>query len=180
MTATYLGYLVSRMPIARANLAQILTWHAVQPIDRRAALPRRQKNVKEGSPVVSPIQIKTNSLSKFTFVDLSVQPFVDDVLVPGKNRLYSEHQRPAMQRRLAQQRSNITLRCRQRVVVADQGDVSLADFFVDIFRRQNSLIRAESLAKVAHIFARKRIVIGTNFALHAGHRVELSDAASRS
>src|ERR1700733_8011421 len=101
MAISYLRNLVGRMAIASANLPQVLARHAVKPVNPGALLARGRKNVKEGSPVVSPIQVEANTLAKLALVDLSAQPLIDDMLISGKNRFHSQHQRPIVQRGFA-------------------------------------------------------------------------------
>src|ERR1039458_1902991 len=82
--------LVRRVAVARCNSAQILARHTIEPVNRGRVVPSGRKQFAKWSPVISPIQIEAGALPKFGFVNLAARPFVEDVLVAGKNSLDSQ------------------------------------------------------------------------------------------
>jgi hypothetical protein len=102
------------------------------------------------------------------------------VLVAGKNSLDSKDDGTAMQCRIAEERGEVALGIRQRMVVADQHDSGFGDFVADLARRKNPLIGAVGIVEVANVFAAARRIGGANFALHACYGVALGYAAPRS
>ena len=105
------GKLDGSVAIAGADLPQILARHAVQPIERFAMIPRGDQQFVEGSPVVSPVEIEADALAKFVFVNFAAPPFVENVLIAGKDGFDSQNNGPvASQRALLEQRCGVTLR----------------------------------------------------------------------
>ncbi len=109
MTTADFGDLVGGVTVAGCNPAQILARHTVEAIDRGAMVTRSAQQFAKRSPVVSPIEIETDTLAQFGFVNLAARPFVEDVLVAGKNGLDSEREWTPMKRGIAQQRGQISL-----------------------------------------------------------------------
>ena len=109
MPAAHFGDFVGGVTVAGGNSAQILARHAVETIDRGGVVTCGGEEFAKRSPVVSPIEIEADALAQFGFVNLAARPFVEDVLVAGKNGLDSEHEGTLMQRGIAQQRGQIAL-----------------------------------------------------------------------
>src|SRR5690349_3250986 len=83
------------MTIARANLPEILARHTVQAINRLAVLAGTFQEREERLPVVTPIGVVANAVAQFGFLDLTAHPFIQDVLVAGKDRFHADHDRTA-------------------------------------------------------------------------------------
>src|SRR3954454_20631750 len=82
-----LGNLVRGMLVASANLSQIFSRHAVEPVDSLSGLTRYLEQFVEWLPVVSPVQIETDALAQFRFFNLLIKPFVENMLVARENGL---------------------------------------------------------------------------------------------
>ena len=131
-------------------------------------------------PVVSPVEIETDALAQFIFINLAAQPFVENVLVAGENGFHSQHYGALVEFGIAEKRSQIALRVGQGMIVADQDDSGFGDFVADIARGENFLVGAVSLAKVAQILASGRGINGANRTHDAGEGVTLCGTAPRS
>src|SRR5579871_3535196 len=81
MPFTDLGNLGNRMPVARADLAQIFPRHAIQAIDALAVLARGYQQFIKRRPIVSPVSIKADALAKFIFIDFAPPPLVEHMLM---------------------------------------------------------------------------------------------------
>ena len=128
MTLPDLGHLVRGMTIARSDLAQVLSRHAIQPVDCLAMFARRHQQIVERRPVVSPVEIEANSLPEFLCINLAPPPFVEDVLVAREDGFDSKNHRPIPRLgALLQQSCGKTLRRRQGMVVADEHDVGVGN-----------------------------------------------------
>src|SRR5262249_54231887 len=136
----------------------------------------REEFVKR-SPVVSPVEVEADALAQFGFFDFSAPPFVDDVLVPREDGFYAEHERPLANHRILNQRCEITLRTRQRVIISDQDNFRLRDRVANLFVRENFFIRAIGIAKIAEIFTSSSVILSADFALHSDERMTLRRAA---
>src|ERR1700685_2199679 len=132
MTAGKFSNLVGGIAVTSADFAQILARHAIEPVNGGATVAGGREQFVKWSPIVAPVEFETDALAQFVFVNLAAAPFVDDVLVAGKNRFDSEHHGALVQFEIAEQQSQIALRVRQRVVVADQNDSRFGDFAKDI------------------------------------------------
>ena len=62
------------------------------------------KQFVKWSPVVSPVEFETDALAQFGLFNLAAQPFIENVLVAGKNRFHSKHYGTLAELGAAQQR----------------------------------------------------------------------------
>jgi len=112
------------MAIPRSDLAQILSRHAIQAIDRLAVLARSYQQFVERRPVIAPVEIEANSLPEFFLVNLPPPPLIKNMLVARKDGLHAQHQGAISGlRTLFEQDGRTTLRRRQRVIVTDKDTV---------------------------------------------------------
>ena len=132
----------------------------------------------EGLPVVSPVQVEADAFTELLVVDLAAHPLVEDVLVAGKDRLHTQHHRPAACRCSLQSLRNEALRGGQSVVIADQYHVGLAKLGFDLRQCEERFVLAEGFAEVAEILATTVGISGLQFALQAGEGVQLAGAAA--
>src|SRR5437660_109001 len=123
MPAADFANLLSGVTVARPNLAQVLTRHAVESVESDRVVAGRGEQFVERSPVVSPIEVKADALAKFPFFNFSASPFIQNVLVTGENRLNAQHHRTPVHLRITNQRRQISLRTWQRVVIGDEHNV---------------------------------------------------------
>ena len=180
MVAAEFGNLVGGMAIPGSDLAQIFARHAIETVDGGAVVAGGGEQFVKCRPVVSPVEIKTDALAQFIFINLAAKPFVENVLVAGENGFHSQHYGALVEFGIAQERGQITLRVGQGVIVADQNGSGFGDFVADIARGENFLVGAVSLAKVAQILASGRGINGANFTHDAGDGVALGGTAPRS
>jgi hypothetical protein len=66
------------------------------------------------------------------------------------------------------------------MVVTDQNHVGGSQCIVHLLRVENGIVATEGLVELAEIFPAAVRILGTDFALHAGQRVKLRDAAAGS
>ena len=150
-----LGDLVRGMAIAGADLAQILARHAIQPVERFAVIPRSDEQFVERRPIVSPIEIEADALPQFGFINFAPPPFVENVLIAGKDGLDSEDNWPiASQRALLDQRGGVDVARR-----AERGSPRPAPGrpsarVAELRRGQNRLVSAEALLNSRRYFRR--------------------------
>src|SRR5208282_4013916 len=97
MELANLGNLGGSMAIACANFAQAFARHAIEAIDRLAMIARRDQQLVERSPVVSPVEIETDTLAKFGLINFATPPFFEDVLVSGEDGFANEDDVGCMQ-----------------------------------------------------------------------------------
>src|SRR3981081_1801429 len=117
-----LGNLVGGMAIAGSDLAQVFARHAIKAVDGGAAFAGGGEQFVKWSPVVSPVEFEPDALAKIAFVNFAAEPFVENMLVAGKNSLDSQHYRTPVEFEIAEERSQIALRIGQGVIIADQND----------------------------------------------------------
>src|ERR1700678_2099972 len=91
MAFAHLGNLRRGMAVARSDLSQVLARHAIQPIDSFAVIPRRNQQLVKWSPVIAPIQIKSDALTQFFIVDFTAPPLIEHMLIAGKDGFHSDH-----------------------------------------------------------------------------------------
>src|SRR5271154_4545466 len=96
---------VGSVPVAGANFAQIFARHAIQSKDGSAAVAGGAKQFVKWRPVISPVEIETDTLAQFAFVNLLKRPFVEDVLVACKNGFNAQHNRALIEFEIAKQRA---------------------------------------------------------------------------
>jgi hypothetical protein len=168
------------VPIASADLTEIFARHAIEPVNESVTVAGGREQFVKWSPVISPIEFETNALPQFGFVNLAARPFVQDVLVAGKNRFHAEHDWPLSKFRAAEQRGYGALRVGQGMIVTDQNDSSGGNGSVNIAWRKYFFVGAVRLAKIAQVFASAGGIRGANFAFDAGDSVELGSITPRS
>ncbi len=170
-----------RVAVASADLAQIFARHAVETIERFRVIARGHKQFVKRRPVVSPIKIEADALPQFALLDLTPPPFIEDVLVASKYGFDSEHDGTvADQRALLEQGCGMSLRRRQRVIVADQNHVGGMQSILNLLGIEQRIVAAECLVELAKIFSAAVRILGANFALHSRQRVPLRCAAAGS
>src|SRR5260370_1119111 len=86
-----LGKFCGGMTVASPHLAQVFAGHAIESVDRFGMVASRNQQFTERCPVISPIEVEANALPEFAFIDLAAPPFVEDVLVAGKDSFDPEH-----------------------------------------------------------------------------------------
>src|SRR5258708_25255711 len=131
MAASQIGNLVGSVPVTSSDFAQIFARHAIEPVDGGAVVAGSGEQFVKWSPFVSPVEFETDALAQFGFVNFAALPFVENMLVAGKNRFHSQYYRSPVEFEIAEERSQITLRVGQSMIVADQNDSSLGDFAPD-------------------------------------------------
>ena len=141
-------------------------------------LARSDQQFVERSPVIAPVEIEANALAQFFGVNLAPPPFVEDVLVAGEDGFQSQHHGTVSGLgALFQQSRGKALRGRQRVIVADENNVSTADFGAQLLPVDHRFVGAEGLAEVLQIFAAAVGVVDPDLALHPCQRVQLRRTA---
>src|SRR5580692_7825592 len=88
-----LGNLGRGVTVAGADLAQVFARHAIETIDRLGVIAGRDQKFVKRRPVVSPVEIKADSLTQFVLIDFAAPPLFEDVLIAGKDGFDSEHDR---------------------------------------------------------------------------------------
>src|SRR5208282_1529161 len=131
-------------------------------------------------PVVSPVQFETDALAQLVFVNFAAEPFVENMLIAGKNSFQPQHHVALVEIVVAQQRRQVALRVRQRVVIAYQNRSGFGNLLTDVGRGNHSLVRKVGLAKIAKILASGSGIDRSNLTLDAGKGVPLSRTAPRS
>src|SRR5258708_5307457 len=132
IAAAKFGDLIGGVAVTGSNLAQVFARHAIQPVDGGATVTGGGEQFEKWSPIVSPIEFEADALAQLGFVNFAAQPFVENVLVAGKNRFHSQYYRSPVEFEIAEERSQIALRVWQGMIVADQNDSRLGDFVPDI------------------------------------------------
>ena len=100
------------------------------------------------------------------------------MLIARENCFYAQDDRALMEFGTIEKRSQVALRVRQGVVIADQNDSGFGYFMSNIVQGKNFLVGAIGVTKVAQVFTSGGAINGANLSLHAGDGVELSGAAS--
>ena len=90
MVVANLGEFVGGMAVAGGDLSQVFPRHAVHPVNAFPVLPRGDQELVKGRPIVSPVRVEANPFPQFVFVDLAPPPFVEHVLVVGKDGFESQ------------------------------------------------------------------------------------------
>ena len=93
MALADLGDLCRSVTVARTDLAQVFTGHAIEAVDAFAVVACGHQQFVEWSPVISPIEIEADALAQFVLADFATPPFVEDVLIAGEDGFDSEHDR---------------------------------------------------------------------------------------
>jgi len=101
-----------------------LRGHAIEPIDIGAEIARGGQQFVKWSPVVTPVEFEAYALPQFVFFNFALDPFVEDVLVAGKNGLDAQHYRALVKFVVVKERGDIALRIGQGMIVADQNSTS--------------------------------------------------------
>ena len=110
----------SRVSVTGANLAQVFARHAIQTINGLRVIAGGGQQLVEWSPVIAPVEVEADSLAEFAFVNLAAPPFVENMLIAGKDGLDSEyHAAVACQGSLLDERSGAPLGGGQSVVVTN-------------------------------------------------------------
>ncbi len=91
VTLADFGQLGGSMAVASADLAQIFARHAIEAVQSLSVVAGGHKQAIERSPVVSPVEVEADSLVEFVLVDITPPPFVENVLVAGKNGLHAKY-----------------------------------------------------------------------------------------
>ena len=74
--------------------SEIAPRHTVQAVNRSVVLSRCFQQFVEGCPFIAPIQIKADALTQFVFLDLTAQPFFENVLVAREDCLHAQNHWP--------------------------------------------------------------------------------------
>ena len=144
-----LGHFVDSMTIARSDLAQIFSRHAVETIDGLGVLARRDQQIVERRPVVAPVEVEADALLQFFGVNLAPPPFVENVLITRKNCFKTEdYGAVSGLGTLLEKSRGKTLRRRQSVIVADENQVGAAHAGSKFLPVDDGFVRAEGLAEV--------------------------------
>src|SRR5438445_1522550 len=110
----------SRVSVTGANLAQVFARHAIQTINGLRVIAGGGQQLVEWSPVIAPVEVEADSLAEFAFVNLAAPPFVENMLIAGKDGLDSEYNAAvACQGSLLDERSGAPLGGGQSVVVTN-------------------------------------------------------------
>ena len=104
MAAANFGNLVGGVAVTGSDFAQIFARHAIEPVDGGAAVAGGGEQLVKWGPVVSPVEFETDALAQFVFVNLAAEPFVENVLVAGKNGFHSQHDGALVQFGIAEER----------------------------------------------------------------------------
>src|SRR5580693_1735950 len=91
MTLADFGNLGGGMTVAGADLAQVFARHAIEAVNGIAVVAGRDQQFVERRPIVAPVKVEANALPQFAFVNFAAPPFLEDVLVAGKDCFRSEH-----------------------------------------------------------------------------------------
>src|ERR1700749_53232 len=84
IAAAEFGDLVGSVAVASPDLAQVFARHAIEPINGGGAIARGGQQFIKRIPVVSPVEVKTDALAEFVFIDFAANPFIENVLIAGK------------------------------------------------------------------------------------------------
>src|SRR5258708_7580034 len=126
-------------------------------------------------PIVAPIQIEADALAQFALINLAPPPFLENVLVAGKNSFHSEHYRTiTCHRALLDEVRGITLRRGQGMIVADKDDVRSLNCILNLLRIEYGIVVAEGLIELAKIFAAAMRILGADLTRHPHQRSQLS------
>src|SRR5579863_2140750 len=181
MPSPNLRDLVRGVAVASPDLAQVLSRHAIEAIDRLTMFASCHQQFIERCPGVTPVQIKTNALPELRFVNFTPPPFFDNVLVAGEDRFQAQHDGTVS--RLCPQferRCRKALRSRKRMIITDQNGVRSAHLGFQLRCGKYSFVCPKGLAELAQIFSAITGIFGTNIALHADQRMQLRRASPRS
>ncbi len=182
MALANLANLGGGVAVAGPDLAQIFARHAVETVKRLGMIAGGDQQFVERRPVVSPIEVESDPLAEFVLVNVAAPPFVENMLIASKDGFNAKDDWPITREgALLDQRCGITLRGRQRVVVADQDHVGRTqgalNFLLGI---ENRIVVAECLVELAKISATVVRILGADFALHSRQRVQLGCTAAGS
>src|ERR1700678_4812875 len=93
MALANLGNLCVDVAVARSDLAQILPRHAIEAVNTFPMIASGYQQFIKRRPIVAPIQIETDALPQFSFVDFAPPPFLEDMLVRGEYRFHTKDDR---------------------------------------------------------------------------------------
>src|SRR5580700_2373588 len=93
MALTNLCNLVRPMLVSSPDFAQILPRLTIETINCVCVLAGGYQQFVKRRPLVTPVEIETDTLAELFFIDLTAPPLIEDVLMPGEDRLDSEHYR---------------------------------------------------------------------------------------
>src|SRR5579862_10001886 len=103
------------------------------------------------------------------------------MLVAGEDGFHSEDDWPVSgQRTLLEERGRVALRAGKRMVIAHEHDICGMKRVLQLPGIKQRIVVTKRLAELAQIFAPAVRILGADFALHSGQRVELPSAATRS
>src|ERR1700721_3290717 len=77
--------------IASPDFSKVLTRHTVEAVNRLAVIAGGDQQIVKRRPIISPVEIKADALTKLALVNFAAPPLVEDVLVAGINRFDAEH-----------------------------------------------------------------------------------------
>ena len=118
---------------------------------------------------------------EFGLVDFPSPPFVQDVLIAREDRFHSQNQRTiSSDRLLLQKRTRETLAGGQRMVIADQHQISPTDRLMHAGNIHHRLVGPVGGAKVFQILSPAIVIIGADFTLDSFESMQLRCGASRS
>src|SRR5258708_38925883 len=126
-------------------------------------------------PIVAPIQIEADALTQFALINLASPPFLENVLVAGKNSFNSKHDRTIPRHRtLFQELSGISLRRRQGMIGADKDDVRSLQCILNLLRIEHRIVVAEGLIELAKSFAAATRILDADLTPHPHHPSQFS------
>src|SRR5712692_1388047 len=142
------------MPVTSSDLAQIFARHAIQTVDGLGVIAGRNQQLVKWSPIVAPVQVEADALAEFAFINLAAPPFVENMLVAGKDGLDSkDHAAVPCKGSLLDERSGVALGGGQSMVVPDQNNVGGTQGTLNLLRVEERIIVAESLVELPEILA---------------------------
>jgi hypothetical protein len=106
------------------------------------------------------------------FIDFTAPPFVNDVLVAGKDGFHSQNHWtiPGLRTKFQRGRGK-ALRSGQGMVIADQYGIGRTQGALEVFSGEDAFIRTKSLTEVPQIFSLPARIVGPDFTLHAEKRM---------
>src|ERR1043166_5043526 len=93
MALPNLSDLVRSVSVTRANLPQVFTRHTIQSVNTLGMIACSHQQFIEGLPIISPVKIETNAFTQLVLINLAPPPFIQNVLIAGKNCFDAQHYR---------------------------------------------------------------------------------------
>ena len=179
MTLANFRDLVGCVTIACGDLSQVFTRHAVEAVNPVGMLACRHEKFVECRPIVPPVEIEAYAAAQFCLTDLAKPPFVEDVLITGKDSLYSEDNGAISELRpLLEQSRCKALGRGQGVIITDEYDIGLCNPRSDLLGIYDRIIGVEGMTKIAQVFSTVLRIVSPNFAFHCDQRLELGFTAA--